>query len=69
VGRSIEELDLAMDKPAASHVLLRRLGASPFDQAKFPLVGLMATCYDVISEAALLEPAEVIIAKPADPAE
>lgn len=69
VGRSIEELDLAMDKPAASHVLLRRLGASPFDQAKFPLVGLMATCYDVISEAALLEPAEVIIAKPADPTE
>jgi uncharacterized Zn finger protein len=55
LGPSMDELDLPMDKPAASHVLLRRLGASPFEAAKFPLVGLMATCYDVLTEAALRE--------------
>ncbi len=46
-------LDLTMEAPAVSHPLLRRLGPSPFDAAagaKFPLVGLLATCYDVISE-------------------
>ena len=33
-----------VDKP-----LLRRLGASPFE-ARFPLVGLLATCYELVSE-------------------
>ncbi|MEM7755659.1 MAG: hypothetical protein AAF297_08490 [Planctomycetota bacterium] len=33
-----------VDKP-----LLRRLGASPFE-AKFPLVGLLATCYELVAE-------------------
>lgn len=38
--RSLPEVD----KP-----LLRRLGASPFE-ARFPLVGLLATCYELIAE-------------------
>lgn len=31
-----------------SHPLLRRLGPSPFPESRFPLVGLLATCYDLI---------------------
>lgn len=45
-------LDLTMTPPQVSHPLLRRLGGSPFDAAtgaKFPLVGLLATCYELIS--------------------
>lgn len=50
---SVREIDLTMSPPAVTHPLLRRLGSSPFDAsvgAKFPLVGLLATCYDVITE-------------------
>lgn len=49
--------DLPIAPPAISHPLLRRLGPSPFTPptgtAKFPLVGLLATCYDLISESAI----------------
>ncbi len=38
------------------HALLRRLGQSPFSQGnRFPMVGLLATCYDIISERAVQE--------------
>lgn len=50
---ALAELDLPIAPPEVSHPLLRRLGASPFAGAKFPLVGLMATCYDVIGQAAI----------------
>lgn len=46
-------LDLPVEPPVVSHPLLRRLGASPFQGAKFPLVGLLATCCEVISNAAI----------------
>ncbi len=49
-GKGLNELDTSIRTPEASHALLRRLGPSPFQGAKFPLVGLLATCYDVISE-------------------
>lgn len=49
------ELDLPIARPDVVHPLLRRLGPSPFAGAKFPLVGLLATCYDVITDAALKE--------------
>ena len=39
---------------ARHHPLLRRLGPSPFESSRFPFVGLLATCYDVISKAALM---------------
>ncbi len=51
----LEHLHLAPEKPTVSHPLLRRLGQSPFEGSKFPLVGLLATCYDVISERILSE--------------
>ncbi|MEM8757262.1 MAG: hypothetical protein AAGF47_05720 [Planctomycetota bacterium] len=50
---SLEHLHLTIDKPEVSHPLLRRLGPSPFEGTRFPLVGLLATCYDVISEAVI----------------
>ncbi len=50
---ALAELDLPIGPPEVSHPLLRRLGASPFTGAKFPLVGLMATCYDVIGREAI----------------
>ena len=48
------ELELALEPPAVSHPMLRRLGQSPFSGgvAKFPLVGLLATCYEVIGQRA-----------------
>ncbi|TVQ63647.1 MAG: hypothetical protein EA379_03620 [Phycisphaerales bacterium] len=49
------EVDTAPRKPEVSHALLRRLGPSPFGKGGFPLVGLLATCYDVVSEAARRE--------------
>lgn len=45
--------DMPVEPPAVSHPLLRRLGPSPFPSGKFPMIGLLATCYDVISERAV----------------
>ncbi|TVQ61430.1 MAG: hypothetical protein EA378_08645 [Phycisphaerales bacterium] len=49
---------LAIEAPSVSHPLLRRLGPSPFEGRRFPLVGLLATCYDVISRRAIEGPGE-----------
>lgn len=54
-GPQLAELDLPLEKPEVSHVLLRRLGATPFSEGKFPLMGLLATCYEVIGERSLRE--------------
>jgi hypothetical protein len=45
-------LDIPLSPPPVSHPILRRLGQSPFVNATFPLVGLLASCYDTISQAA-----------------
>lgn len=55
-GPGLRELDLPIARPAVSHPILRRLGPSPFQGAKFPLVGLLASCYEAIREEALKEP-------------
>jgi uncharacterized Zn finger protein len=47
--------------PETPKPLLRRLGPSPFEAGKFPLVGLLATCYEVVSRDALEGP------EPGDP--
>lgn len=47
------EVDLSLRAPEVSHPLLRRLGPSPFENGKFPLVGLLASCYEHISEVTL----------------
>lgn len=52
-GPGLENLDLPMGPPEVSHPILRRLGASPFVNGVFPMVGLLASCYEVISESVL----------------
>lgn len=49
-GPTLDSLDLPLSPPPVSHPLLRRLGQSPFLNAPFPLVGLLASCYDTVSE-------------------
>lgn len=46
----LQELDLSLRPPDVSHPLLRRLGASPWTgPGSFPLVGLLASCYEAVS--------------------
>lgn len=53
-GDELDEVDAPLVPPEVTHPLLRRLGPSPFAKSRFPFVGLLATCYDVISRAALM---------------
>ena len=50
-GPELGALETPIRAPQYPHSLLRRLGASPFEQAQFPLIGLLATCYDLMTEA------------------
>ncbi len=52
-GPELDHLDLPIAPPEVSHPLLRRLGPSPFAGGRFPLVGLLATSYGMISESIL----------------
>lgn len=53
-GPGLDRIEAPIEPPAVTHPLLRRLGPSPLGGAgRFPLVGLLATCYDVISQHAL----------------
>ncbi|HMN42549.1 MAG TPA: hypothetical protein PKE29_17040 [Phycisphaerales bacterium] len=52
---ALDSLDMPIAPPEVSHPLLRRVGPTPFAGAKFPITGLLATCYDVISEAMIRE--------------
>ena len=53
LGDGLDDLDTPILPPEVSCVLLRRLGQSPFPEGRFPLVGLLATCYDLIGRDAL----------------
>lgn len=55
-GPELGSIHLPIEKPDVGYVLLRRLGPSPFPEARFPLVGLLATCYEIIGQSALEEP-------------
>jgi len=57
-GDGLNQLQTPLTPPETGHVLLRRLGPSPFTQGRFPLMGLLATCYSLISERATAEPAD-----------
>lgn len=56
--KSLDDVDLPIEPPEVSHPLLRRMGASPFPKAKFPIVGLLATCYELIGRDAIGDDAE-----------
>jgi uncharacterized Zn finger protein len=53
VGAELDELDTPIAPPTVNCVLLRRLGPSPFVDGQFPLIGLMATCYQLIGESVI----------------
>lgn len=58
-GAGLYALDFVRQPSPVKHPLLRRLGSSPFmgmPGASFPLVGLLATCYEVISRDAVEGP-------------
>jgi uncharacterized Zn finger protein len=57
-GPQLDGLDLRVAPPQVTHPLLRRLGPSPFVGAAFPLVGLLASCYEVVSEHTVREARE-----------
>lgn len=70
----LEALETPIEPPPVSHPLLRRLGPSPLataapgkettPPATFPLVGLLASCYETISEAVIREERGTDGAKP-----
>ncbi len=69
-GPELSEVDFPIEPPQVTHPLLRRLGPSPFpaETARFPLVGLLATCYEIARNAALGVPEAVSVdAAPAEP--
>ncbi len=51
-GPGLREVSTAVSAPEVNHMLLRRLGPSPIE-GRFPLVGLLATCYELIGQSAL----------------
>lgn len=51
-GPQLAELEHAPPPQHVAHALLRRLGPSPMN-GKFPLVGLLASVYDEVAEAAI----------------
>ncbi len=48
----LDDLDIPIEAGEVDHPLLRRLGQTPFSESRFPMVGLLATCYDLIGERA-----------------
>ncbi|MEL6330148.1 MAG: hypothetical protein AAFR38_10840 [Planctomycetota bacterium] len=52
-GPELEDMVLPLERPEVASPLLRRLGPSPFTEGRFPLVGLLATCYELIGDDAI----------------
>lgn len=46
----ISSFETRLARPEVSHVLVRRLGPSPFPESRFRILGLFSTCYDLVSE-------------------
>lgn len=69
VGDQLQELDTPIEPPTLNCVLLRRLGSSPFPEGRFPLIGLMATCYQLIGEHAIREDEGGDVSDPEDAAD
>ncbi len=55
VGAGIETLDTTPRAARVKHAILRRLGPSPWGKGGFPLIGLLASCYESIAGGALEE--------------
>lgn len=46
----IASFETRLAHPEVSHVLVRRLGPSPFPESRFRILGLFSTCYELVSE-------------------
>jgi len=57
-GPELDLVETTPRPPEVNNALLRRLGPSPFKAARFPLVGLLATVYEIVSKGALEGPCE-----------
>ncbi len=55
VGSGLGGVDTTPRAPKVKHAILRRLGPSPWGKGGFPLIGLLASCYEAVSGAALEE--------------
>lgn len=55
VGAEIDGLDTTPRASRVKHAILRRLGPSPWGKGGFPLIGLLASCYESIAGGALEE--------------
>ncbi len=51
----ILNFETRLARPEVSHVLVRRLGPSPFPDSRFRILGLLATCYDLVSQQVIEE--------------
>jgi len=51
----IAAFETRLARPEVSHVLVRRLGPSPFPESRFRILGLLSTCYDLVSEQVMKE--------------
>ncbi len=53
--KGLDDIETTPRRPEVDHALLRRLGPTPFEGARFPLSGLLATCYDTFTREAMGE--------------
>lgn len=65
-GPEVDKLEWRVVAPDVSHPLLRRLGPSPFPNSTFPLVGLLASCYETISGEVIRTAGEAPVDDPDD---
>ncbi len=53
VGPEFESVVVSLEGPQSQLALLERLGPSPFERGRFPVIGFLATTYDKVSRYAL----------------
>ena len=51
--RAMENVVIAVQPPIKLLAILEKLGPSPFERGRFPLIGFLATTYDKVSHFAL----------------
>lgn len=52
-ARAIGQIHITLKPPAKPLATLEKLGPSPFERGRFPLIGFLATTYDKVSHFAL----------------
>jgi hypothetical protein len=52
-ARAIAQVHITLKPPPKPLATLEKLGPSPFERGRFPLIGFLATTYDKVSQFAL----------------